>query len=82
VVPNGVALCSFHHAAFDRNVLGIRSDLIVELRLDILRETDGPMLIHGLQGFQGRVIEVPREGHLQPNPVWLAERYQIFRRAS
>jgi hypothetical protein len=40
------------------------------------------MLIHGLQGFQGRVIEVPREGHLQPNPVWLAERYQIFRRAS
>ncbi|HVQ78089.1 MAG TPA: HNH endonuclease [Candidatus Binatia bacterium] len=81
VVPNGLALCSLHHAAFDRHVLGIRPDLVVELRLDILREIDGPLLVHGLQGFQGRVIEIPREAHLQPNPAWLAERYHTFQRA-
>jgi len=44
VVPNGLALCKLHHAAFDRNFLGLRPDLTVELRPDVLREPDGPML--------------------------------------
>ena len=43
VVPNGLALCKPHHAAFDRHVLGVRPDLTVELRPDVLREPDGPM---------------------------------------
>ncbi len=43
VVPNGVALCKLHHAAFDRHFLGVRPDLTVELRPDVLREPDGPM---------------------------------------
>ena len=43
VVPNGLALCKLHHAAFDGHVLGVRPNLAVELRLDILREPDGPM---------------------------------------
>ena len=53
IVSNGVALCKLHHAAFDRYILGIRPDLVVDLRLDVLREADGPMLLQGLQGFQG-----------------------------
>lgn len=81
IVPNGLALCSLHHAAFDRHILGIRPDLQVELRTDIMRESDGPMLIHGLQGFQGMSIHVPRSENQRPNPNFLAERYEMFRKA-
>ena len=40
------------------------------------------MLQHGLQGFQGVRIVVPHDLRLQPNRDWLAERYDIFARAS
>ncbi|MBA2564988.1 MAG: HNH endonuclease [Gemmatimonadetes bacterium] len=82
VLPNGIALCNLHHAAFDRHVLGIRPDLTVDLRLDILHESDGPMLRHGLQGFQGARVSVPRPTHQQPNREFLEERYALFRKAS
>ena len=81
-MPNGLALCKLHHAAFDRNILGITPALRVEVRLDILREADGPMLRHGLQGFQGVQIETPRAAALKPRAEFLAERYDLFRRAS
>jgi putative restriction endonuclease len=82
IVPNGLALCALHHAAFDRNILGIRPDFVVEVRVDILREEDGPMLQHGLQGFQGKTILRPRSRPLWPRSDFLAERYEEFRRAS
>ena len=82
IVPNGLALCKLHHAAFDRNILGITPALRVEVRLDILGEADGPMLRHGLQGFQGARIVTPRAAGLKPKPEFLAERYEMFRRAS
>jgi putative restriction endonuclease len=80
-VSNGLALCKLHHAAFDRNIIGIRPDLIVDVRLDILQEEDGPMLRHGLQGFQGSTIFTPHAAPLKPNREYLAERYGIFRKA-
>jgi putative restriction endonuclease len=82
IVPNGLALCALHHAAFDRNILGIRPDFIVEVRMDILREKDGPMLLHGLQGFQGKTILRPSSRALWPRVDFLAERYEEFRQAS
>lgn len=81
IVPNGLALCALHHAAFDRNILGVRPDFVVEVRVDILREEDGPMLRHGLQGFDGAIILRPRARALWPRPEFLAERYEEFRRA-
>ncbi|MGH2757949.1 MAG: HNH endonuclease [Actinomycetota bacterium] len=81
VVPNGLALCRLHHAAFDRNVLGIRPNYQVEIRRDVLDETDGPMLVHGLQGFQGATLLVPRMERLRPIREFLAERYERFRAA-
>lgn len=81
VVSNGLALCKLHHAAFDSNILGIRPDLVVEIRSDVLREIDGPMLLHGLQGFEGRTLTVPRNSLLRPNREFLAERYEAFREA-
>ena len=47
VVPNGLAICKLHHAAFDANILGIRPDYTVDLRLDVLvslaAEERGPL---------------------------------------
>lgn len=80
-MPNGLALCALHHAAFDRNILGIRPDFVVEVRMDILNEKDGPMLQHGLQGFQGTTILRPSSRVLWPRSDFLAERYEEFRRA-
>lgn len=79
IVPNGLALCKLHHSAFDQNVLGIRPDLTVEISHSVLEEIDGPMLIHGLQGFHGSKLIVPRNQKLRPNTEFLAERYELFR---
>jgi putative restriction endonuclease len=79
IVNNGISLCKFHHAAFDRLLLGVRPDLIIEVRRDILKEKDGPMLIHGLQGLHLKQILVPKSAELRPNPDLLDRRYQIFR---
>jgi putative restriction endonuclease len=81
LVSNGLSLCKLHHAAFDRDLIGIRPDLVVELRRDILEEADGPMLLHGLQGFHRRTITVPSAPRLRPNPDFLSARYERFRRA-
>ena len=82
VIPNGLALCKLHHAAFDCYIIGVTPDLEVKVRGDVLEEIDGPMLHHGLQGFQGSRIHVPQPAHLRPNRDFLAERYDLFRRAS
>jgi putative restriction endonuclease len=82
MVSNGLALCTLHHAAFDRQVVGVRPDLVVEIRGDVLREEDGPMLVHGLQGFEGARLLVPRREDYRPNREFLAERYELFRKAS
>jgi putative restriction endonuclease len=79
VVKNGIALCKFHHTAFDRLLLGVRPDYVIEVRKDILREKDGPMLIHGLQGLHLRHILIPRSAKLRPNPDLLDRRFQQFR---
>jgi putative restriction endonuclease len=82
IVPNGLALCKLHHAAFDAHILGVTPDLKIELRADVLKEIDGPMLQHGLQGFQGLLIGIPRQQDLQPKRDFLAERYELFRRSA
>ncbi len=82
IVPNGLALCKIHHAAYDQNILGVRPDLEVEVRGDILAEVDGPMLRHGLQDMAGRALRVPRSAAAHPDADALEERYEDFRAAS
>jgi len=73
--------CKIHHAAYDRNILGVRPDLRVEVRADILREIDGPMLRHGLQEMNGRTLTIPSARSSRPDPASLDERYELFRLA-
>ena len=82
VVPNGLALCKIHHAAYDQNILGVRPDLAVEVRRDILAEVDGPMLRHGLQDMAGLRLRIPRVAAARPDGQALEERYEQFRTAS
>ena len=82
VVSNGLSLCKLHHAAFDRNILGVNPDLVIEIRQDILDETDGPMLQHGLKQTHGEKLKVPRKPDLRPDPSYLERRYERFRKAS
>lgn len=82
VVPNGLAMCKIHHAAYDANILGIRPDRVVEVRNDVLTEIDGPMLRHGLQEMHGVLIFLPRSRRDHPDPTRLEERYAQFRTAA
>jgi putative restriction endonuclease len=82
IVPNGLALCKLHHAAFDRHIIGIRPDLIVDVRHDILEEVDGPMLRHGLQELKGNtLLVIPGRREDRPRSDFLAQRYERFRLA-
>jgi putative restriction endonuclease len=80
-IPNGIALCSLHHAAFDAHLIAVRPDYRVEVREDVLHETDGPMLVHGLQGFNGQLIRLPRVERQRPDRERLEARYELFRLA-
>jgi putative restriction endonuclease len=82
VVPNGLALCKIHHAAYDQNILGIRPDYVVEIHLRLLDELDGPMLLHGLQDHHNTsLMRLPRQRTDRPDPQRLLERYNQFRAA-
>ncbi len=79
VVINGLTMCKIHHAAFDSSILGIRPDLTLHIRQDILEERDGPMLRHGLQEMHNRpLMNVPRVRAVRPDPARLEERYADF----
>lgn len=78
LVRNGLALCKLHHAAFDRQFIGIRPDYVIEVRKSILEENDGPMLLHGLKGMHEQKLWVPRSKDLQPDAALLAQRYERF----
>jgi putative restriction endonuclease len=80
-VSNGIALCKLHHAAFDGLFIGISPDHIIQVRPDLLAEEDGPMLLHGLQGLNGKKIVLPHTIAAQPNPELLDRRFSEFRRA-
>jgi putative restriction endonuclease len=82
VVTNGVALCKLHHAAFDRFFFTIRPDYVIEVRPSILAESDGPMLVVGLQEIHGQVIQLPRRSVDAPDPLRLERRYAQFRQAA
>jgi putative restriction endonuclease len=77
-ITNGLALCKLHHAAFDAHLIGIRPDYTVHVRKDILREKDGPMLIHGLQGFHESALWVPQSPQWTPDTDLLKRRFEIF----
>jgi putative restriction endonuclease len=82
VISNGVALCKLHHAAFDRFFFAIRPDYVIEVRASVLLESDGPMLVVGLQQINGQRIHLPRRLTDLPDRNRLERRYEQFRQAA
>lgn len=77
---NGLALCRLHHAAYDHDLMGIRPDLVIELRPEILRGRDGPMYEAGLRAWHGERLRVlPRRTAERPDVEKLEERYARFK---
>jgi putative restriction endonuclease len=78
VVNNGISLCKLHHAAFDRFFFTVRPDYLIEVKPAILAESDGPMLVVGLQEIHGQRIHLPRHVADYPDPARLTRRYEEF----
>lgn len=78
IVENGLCLCKIHHAAFDQNMVGIDPEYTIHVRDDVLSETDGPMLLHGLQELHRKRIIVPLRRTDRPDPDRLERRFKEF----
>jgi putative restriction endonuclease len=82
VVSNGLSLCKIHHAAFDEMLVGIRpEDYTIEVREDIRKEEDGPMLVHGLQKLHNTEIILPRIIRNRPDQNLLDIKFRRFKQA-
>lgn len=77
-VPNGLSLCKIHHAAYDRNLLGIDPDYKVHIDQALLKEIDGPMLQHGLKDMHLTEITTPTTKANKPDRDKLAQRFELF----
>ena len=77
-VDNGLALCKLHHAAFDSFILGVTPDYVIQVRQDILREVDGPILQHGIQELEGLKIQLPSDSVQWPSQGALAWKFEKF----
>lgn len=81
-IPNGIALCKLHHAAFDSLLLAITPDYIIQVRADVLGESDGPMLQHGLKDLHQKKIILPHQKGNWPDQALLDLRFQEFKKAA
>jgi putative restriction endonuclease len=77
-VSNGLSLCKIHHTAFDCGILGIRPDYVIEVRHDVLKEVDGPMLKYGLQALHKSELFLPSRLEDRPSRDALDRRYKNF----
>lgn len=78
IVPNGISLCKIHHAAYDNSIIGISPDYEINVREDILKEIDGPMLKYGIQNLNKQNLILPRNEVNWPDQERLDIRYQQF----
>ncbi len=81
-IDNGLSLCKLHHTAYDKFIIGVTPDYILQVRNDILEEEDGPMLQHGLKGLHGTKLILPNSKSKYPSRDALDWRYSRFTRAT
>lgn len=80
-VPEGIALCALHHRAFDRHLIGIRPEGVVEVARRARTGVDDPVFRRAILDLQGKPIRVPRDPALRPRGDHLATRFAAFRAA-
>ena len=80
VVPNGLALCVFHHRALDRGVIGLERAAGAH-RLLVSNEVSGQSAaFRELLGTRGKPLRPPQEKSQQPDAGFVAwHRREVFR---
>lgn len=78
-IPNGLALCPLHHRAFDRDLLGVRPDGVIELSNELLETKDGPTFEQAFRRVHETPLSLPRRERDQPRRIYLEARYEQFR---
>ena len=80
VVPNGLALCVFHHRALDRGVIGLERAAGAH-RLLVSNEVSGQSAaFRELLDVRGKPLRPPQEKSQQPNASFVAwHRREVFR---
>ena len=77
IVQNGLPLSKIHHAAFDRNFIGIDPDYRIHVSKFLLQQHDGPVL-EALKGLHGEKLRFPLRLEDRPDPARLEKRFEIF----
>lgn len=77
-VSNGLSLCKLHHAAYDRNMLGVSPEGEVVLSRDVMTAREGGATLHALRSLHGAHISLPRRREHRPDVVRLATRFDEF----
>lgn len=77
-VRNGIAMSRLHHAAYERNLLGIDPDGRIHLSETVRAARDGPLLDHGLHSLDGRILHLPEFIGHRPKPEFLEIRFSEF----
>jgi putative restriction endonuclease len=66
-ITNGIALCSLHHRAFDRRILRIQADYIMEIASGRVSDND-PAARSMLLDLHGKPLQIPKRPELRPDP--------------
>lgn len=76
-IPNGLALCSLHHSAFDMGVIGINDSM----KLLVSEGVNGSQIVERLfWDFAGHTILLPKSMEYHPREQFLAwHREQVFK---
>ncbi len=77
-VQNGIAMTTFHHTAFEANLMGIDPDGKIVLNSQVRGTRDGPMFNHGLLELEGRKIRFPTYVGHHPSRDFLALKFDEF----
>lgn len=80
-VQNGIAMSTFHHTAYESNLMGIDPDGKIILSDKVRGTRDGPMFSHGLLGLDGKMMRFPSYAGHRPNQDFLAKKYAAFLKA-
>ena len=80
-VQNGIAMSTFHHAAYEANLMGIDPDGRIHLSDRITEVRDGPMYDYGLLQLDGKQMRFPVYPEHRPNPDFLAVKFEQFHRS-
>lgn len=73
-----IPLYKIHHTAFDRGIIGVRPDFVIQVREDVLEEKDGPMLKYGLKSLHNQELLIPARIRDKPPKVEMERRYERF----